>query len=98
MAATVVFVHGFDTMYAWQAGADPAFNSSDALSLLYWEFFKQTRYEKFDSVGANIPAIALFKRGFGGDLVPYFVVEGYKSRLVQTAMAGKKAAQRVFGS
>jgi hypothetical protein len=98
VASMVVFVRGFGTLYAWQAGADPAFNNTGALSLLYWKLFEQTPYKKFDFVGANIPAIAFFKRGFGGDLVPYFVVEGYKSALVKTAMAGKKALQQWLGA
>ena len=94
VAAMVVFVDGFDTVYAWQAGADPAFNNTGALSLLYWKFFAQTAFDKFDFVGANIPAIALFKRGFGGDLVPYFAVEGYRSTLVKAAIAGRRALRR----
>ncbi len=97
VASMVVFVHGFNTVYAWLAGADPAFNSSGALSLLYWKFFARTPLKKFDFVGANIPTVAFFKRGFGGDLVPYFVVEGYKNALVRTAAAGKKALRQWLG-
>ena len=93
IASIVIFVEGFDTLYAWVAGADPAFNPSGATSLLYWRSFQQTHLKKFDFVGANMPAIAKFKRGFGGDLVPYFVVDGFKSGLVKTAVAGKNALQ-----
>ena len=98
VAAIVVFARGVDTVYAWQAGADPAFSNTGALSLLYWKLFEQTPYKKFDFVGANIPAIAFFKRGFGGDLIPYFVTEGYKSTLVKTAMAGRKALKQWLGA
>ena len=94
IASIVIFVEGFDTLYAWVAGADPTFNPSGATSLLYWRVFEQTDFEKFDFVGANIPAIAKFKRGFGGDLVSYFAVEGFKSGMVKTAVAGKKALRQ----
>ena len=96
-ASIVIFVEGFDTLYAWVAGADPAFNPSGATSLLYWRVFEQTDFDKFDFVGANIPAIAKFKRGFGGDLVSYFAVEGFKSAMVKTAVAGKKALRQWRG-
>ncbi|NKB70149.1 MAG: GNAT family N-acetyltransferase [Candidatus Latescibacteria bacterium] len=76
-AAIVVFVHGFDTVYAWQAGADPAQNNSGALSLLYWRLLVQAPRAHFDFVGANLPSIAHFKRGFGGDLVPYHAIDGF---------------------
>ena len=93
IASIVIFVEGFDTLYAWVAGADPAFNASGATSLLYWRSFQQSRLKKFDFVGANRPAIAKFKRGFGGDLVPYFVVDGFKSAAVRTAVTCKNALQ-----
>lgn len=79
VASIVVFVRGFHTVYAWVAGADPAFNSTGATSLLYWKFFSQTPFQTFDFVGANLPPIAKFKRGFGGDLLPYYAVEGFGS-------------------
>ncbi len=91
VASIVIFVEGDDILYAWVAGADPAFNPSGATSLLYWRAFQETALKRFDFVGANIPAIAKFKRGFGGDLVPYFVVDGFKSRLVKTAVVSKNA-------
>ncbi len=76
IASVVVFVNSFDTTYAWAAGADPALNNTGATSLLYWQYLCKTEYKRFDFVGANIPAVAFFKRGFGGDLAPYYVSEG----------------------
>ena len=35
----------------------------------------------------------LINRGFGGDLVPYFVVDGFKSAAVKTAVTCKNALQ-----
>ncbi|MYA23816.1 MAG: GNAT family N-acetyltransferase [Gemmatimonadetes bacterium] len=85
-AAIVAFVEGFDTTYAWAAGADPAYNHTGAISLLYWQYYTTTSHQYFDFVGANMPSIAFFKRGFGCDLVPYYAVEGYKSGWVKRAL------------
>ena len=86
-ASIVVFVRGFDRIYAWISGADPSFRDSGATSLLYWKVLQQVAFERFDFVGANIPGIALFKRGFGGDLVPYFAVQKCRSRLLNAGRA-----------
>ncbi len=91
IASIVVFVDGPDTSYAWAAGADPALNNTGATSALYWQYFTATKKKRFDFVGANIPAIAFFKRGFGGDLVPYYVSEGYKSTWVKRAISARRA-------
>ena len=97
-AAMVGFVKGFDTAYAWLPGADPAFQSSGALSLLYWEFLKRTCYQKFDFVGANLASIAKFKRGFGGDLARYFVVERYRNPLIEVAFRTHRRIVRSAGT
>lgn len=86
-AAVVVFVEGFDAAYAWAAGADPAFNPTGASSLLYWQYWATCSHPYFDFVGANIPPIAFFKRGFGCNLVPYCAVVGYKSRWLKRTFA-----------
>ena len=94
VASVVVFVRGFDTVYAWLNGKDPALNSTGAESLLYWRYFARTEYQKFDFVGANMPAIAKFKRGFGGDLVPYFITERYRNQLVKAAHVGHRKVRQ----
>ena len=91
VASIVVFVNGFDTTYAWVAGATPALNKTGATSLLYWQYLNTTPLKRFDFVGANIPAVAFFKRGFGGDLVPYYVAEGYKSKWIKRALSARRA-------
>ena len=91
IASIVVFVDGPDTSYAWAAGADPAFNNTGATSALYWQYFTVSEKKHFDFVGANIPAIAFFKRGFGGNIVPYYVTEGYRSKWVKRAISARRA-------
>ena len=90
-AAVVAFVEGFDTTYAWAAGADPEYNHTGAISLLYWQYWDTVAHNCFDFVGANIPSIAFFKRGFGCDLAPYYAVVGYKSRWVKRAFDLRQA-------
>ncbi|MFH1568320.1 MAG: GNAT family N-acetyltransferase [Gemmatimonadota bacterium] len=80
-AAAVVFAGGGPWAFAWVAGADPELRDSGAAALLYWRFLQQTAASHFDFVGANIPGIALFKRGFGCRLVPYLAVEAHRGRL-----------------
>jgi hypothetical protein len=75
VASVVVFVRGWDTLHAWVAGAEPQFNPSGATTLLYWDVVTRAGLPRFDFVGANLPGVAHFKRGFGGDLVPYLVVD-----------------------
>ena len=89
VAAVVVFVEGFEGCYAWVAGADPELNHTGATSLLYWKYLEQGQ-GRFDFVGANIPAIAFFKRGFGGDLRSYFAVEGFRDPLVKGLFSGAR--------
>ena len=86
-ASIVTFVKGFDCMHAWVAGADPAFRDSGATSLLYWKFLEQSDSASFDFVGANMPGIALFKRGFGGELTPYFATQHTSSRGLKASVA-----------
>lgn len=89
-ASIVVFAHGIDCVHAWVAGADPAFREGGATSLLYWKFLEQANASRFDFVGANIPAIAFFKRGFGGELVAYSSVHRANGRLLRYATAARR--------
>jgi hypothetical protein len=84
-ACVVLFVEEGDTTYAWVAGADPELNDTGATSLLYWKYFELCGRKRFDFAGANIPSIALFKRSFGGDLVPYGATEIFGSRTARIA-------------
>ena len=93
-ASIVAFVRGFDCLHAWVAGADPAFRDSGATSLLYWKILEQAGGGNFDFVGANIPGIALFKRGFGGELVPYFAIQRTNNRLLKAGAAARSLLRR----
>ena len=90
IAAIVAFVEGRDTSYAWVAGADPTHNHTGATSLLYWQYFSQCEQKRFDFVGANLPAVSFFKRGLGGDLVPYYATEGFGSIWLERAVHLKR--------
>ena len=97
VASVVVFVNGFGTAYAWVAGQNPDYAASGATSLLYWRFFGHTTLEQFDFVGANLPSIALFKRGFGGDLTSYYAVERYRNGWTKAAFAARRLSLRLLG-
>ena len=89
-ASIVAFVEGPSMAYAWVAGADPQHNSSGATSLLYWRYFQQCTQPRFDFVGANLPAVAFFKRGLGGDLVPYYATEHFGTPWLRRAASFKR--------
>lgn len=89
-ASIVAFVEGESTSYAWIAGADPEHNSTGATSLLYWKYFEQCAQPRFDFVGANLPAVAFFKRGLGGDLIPYVTTECFGSAWLRRAATLKR--------
>ena len=84
-AAIVAFVENDDTSYAWVAGADPSLNNSGAASLLYWKYLSQCTLNRFDFVGANLPTVAFFKRGMGGDLIPYYTTEHFCNGILRKA-------------
>ncbi len=79
--SAMVLVSDERTVYAWISGSVPEKNSTGAFTLLFWDAVK--RYSgtctELDMVGANIPPIAFFKKGFGGTLKPYYVTERYSS-------------------
>ena len=89
-ASVCVVVSGGDKVYAWVSGADPDADKLGATSLLYWRMFEDlaTSHSWFDFVGANMPSIAKFKRGFGGVLHVYYMTEKHTSRLSAAAMKG----------
>lgn len=93
-AAVVLFAQDDTCLYAWVAGADPAHRDSGAASLLYWKVIEQTERQRFDFVGANLPSVALFKRGFGGQLVTYYATSHCSSRLLRAARAWRRVVGR----
>ena len=81
IVSVLVVVSGDEKAYAWISGSIPDRNSTGALSYLLWDSIQ--RYSEtcasFDLLGANLPTIAFFKKGFGGMLTPYYVTERYSS-------------------
>ncbi len=75
------------TVYTWIYGTLPEKNYSGADSLLIWKAAERYagEYSTLDLVGANIPEIAFFKKGFGGILTPHYVTEYYSSAMTRTA-------------
>ena len=64
--------------YYLMAGADPKFRGDESPSLILWTIFSDFNkkgFKEIDLVGANIPSIEKFKRGFGGKLIHYFNVK-----------------------
>ncbi|MFC1650381.1 GNAT family N-acetyltransferase [Candidatus Latescibacterota bacterium] len=84
-----VQVLAFDkkTVYTWIAGTIPEKDYTGADSLLIWNAIKRysSTHKVLDMVGANVPSIAFFKKGFGGTLTPYYVTERYSSTAAKTA-------------
>ncbi|MCC7261188.1 MAG: GNAT family N-acetyltransferase [Candidatus Latescibacteria bacterium] len=95
VAAVVIFVCGAEGVYAWVSGADPELSHTGAASLVQWRYYAAHPGRRFDFVGANIPGIALFKRGFGGRLVPYFVTEGFRDRWVRGLFSGARVLRNL---
>lgn len=91
-----IVVFGLGTCYNWIAAADPRFKQSGATPFLFWSVFERLsgHFARFDMVGANMPAIAKFKRGFGGELASHFVTEKHRSLLCAAAMKGYTALRR----
>jgi len=85
--SSMVLVSDARTVYAWISGSLPDRNSTGAFSLLFWDAVR--RYSgtcaSLDMVGANIPSISFFKKGFGGQLRPYYVTERYGSLFSRVA-------------
>lgn len=75
--SAAVFVM-WDTKRAYYilGASNPDKIGDGASSLTLWTAFEDlsSRFKEIDLVGANDYNIALFKRGFGGRLAPYFVV------------------------
>ncbi|MEM1271135.1 MAG: GNAT family N-acetyltransferase [Bacteroidota bacterium] len=68
--AGLVALIGRDAAYYWLAGSRPGPAMTVLLGHL-WPHLAEAGIDTFDFVGANTPALAEFKRRFGGRLVPY---------------------------
>ena len=91
-------VIGTDTIYTWVYGSVTDDGTTSADSLLIWETVKRysATHRYLDLVGANIPSIAFFKRGFNGTLTPYYVTERYSSLPVKWAFETYTKTKKLF--
>ena len=85
-----IVIPGFDTAYDWVAGADPDYYATGATPFLVWTILKEMSetHSYFDFSGANLPSVAKFKRGFGGELRSCYVTEKYSSMLSKALVRG----------
>ncbi|MBI4871444.1 MAG: GNAT family N-acetyltransferase [Candidatus Riflebacteria bacterium] len=72
-AAAVILLTHRRELSAWLIGAEHKKDASGLQALLLWRVMERfaDRYDSLDFLGCNLPRQALFKRGFGGSLVPY---------------------------
>jgi len=96
--SSMVLVWDEKCVYSWISGSIPDRNASGAFSLLFWDAVKRHsgRRARLDMVGANIPSIAFFKKGFGGTLTPYYVTDYYSSGISRLLFTSYSFVKRRF--
>ena len=78
LSAAVLIIWDNKRGYYLMGASDPKFKGDGASSLALWTAFKDLKgkgFKEIDLLGANIPSIKKFKRGFGGELKSYFNVK-----------------------
>lgn len=67
--------------------SNPKYFSLGSSSFLYWKLIEKYSkdFQYLDFCGANIPSIAKFKQGFGGELTCYYLTEFYASQSIKLA-------------
>jgi hypothetical protein len=98
IVSAMILVRDNHTVYAWISGSVPGENSSGAFSLLFWDAVRRhsASLGKLDMIGANIPSVAFFKKGFAGELVPYYVTEYHSSPFVRFMFAAYGRVRRLL--
>ena len=66
-------VESDDKLYNWNAASDSSLMNKGGTSFLVTQMLMEIKkkYRIWDLCGADIPSVAKFKRGLGGELVPY---------------------------
>ncbi|MFD1514292.1 GNAT family N-acetyltransferase [Halomarina rubra] len=78
----IIVIYSDTTAYFWQGGVRHTFGDATTNSFLHWEIIsdllENPEYEhitQYDLFGANTARLCEYKSKFGGQLVPYYVVE-----------------------
>jgi len=98
--SAMVLVYDARRVYSWISGSIPGENATGAFSLLFWDAVKRHSgiRQELDMIGANIPSIAFFKKGFGGTLTPYYVTEWYSSLFSRIVFKTYSRVKRIMRS
>jgi predicted N-acyltransferase len=73
VAGQIFLIHG-NHLYFWDAASKQEYNYLRANNLIQWHIIRWAcshGLRVYDMMGANIPRIAQFKKGYGGSFVPY---------------------------
>lgn len=78
----VTVLYSNDAGYFWQGGAKATYDGVSVNSLIHWRIIEdilerppRPSVERYDLMGANTERLCRYKAKFGGELVPYYVVE-----------------------
>ena len=77
------------------------FRSLSASNLLLWEaikIVKQMGVQEFDFVGSDIPRLSRFKKGFGGQLTAYTLIEKANSKWISWLREKYPAYRKTVGN
>jgi hypothetical protein len=78
----IIVLYSNDKAYFWQGGVGRSYDGVSTNSLLHWRIIEDIAagipiesVDRYDLVGANTERLCEYKAKFGGELVPYYVVE-----------------------
>lgn len=83
----IIVLYSDDTAWYWQGGVASTHEGISVNVPIHWAIISDVLADdgpdvsRYDLVGANTPNLCKFKAKFGGDLVPYYVVESSGIRM-----------------
>ncbi len=86
--STQLIYEGKKTVYTWQGFTNRDFLREGITTWINDSLIRHYRptHESFDFCGANIPDIAKYKSGFGGELTPYYQLQWTDSPLLESLL------------